>query len=37
MDLHSGIRELNLAELIAEEKMEKQAWPAWKKTWNFFC
>jgi yeast amino acid transporter len=37
MDLHSGIRELNLAELIAEEKVEKQAWPAWKKTWNFFC
>jgi yeast amino acid transporter len=37
MDLHSGIRELNLAELIAEEKAEKQAWPMWKKVYHFFC
>ncbi|KAF2834073.1 amino acid permease [Patellaria atrata CBS 101060] len=31
MDLHSGIRELNLAELIAEERAERAAWPRWKK------
>lgn len=37
MDLHSGIRELNLAELIAEEEKERQEWPTWKKMWNFFC
>ncbi|OCK72705.1 hypothetical protein K432DRAFT_315594, partial [Lepidopterella palustris CBS 459.81] len=37
MDLHTGIRELNLAELIAEERQEKAAWPTWKKIYKFFC
>jgi amino acid transporter len=37
MDLHSGIRELNLAELIAEEEREKQQWPKWKRFWHFLC
>jgi amino acid transporter len=37
MDLHSGIRELNLAELIAEERAERASWPAWKKAYKFFC
>jgi amino acid transporter len=37
MDLHSGIRELNLAELIAEERVERAAWPRWKKMYKFFC
>jgi amino acid transporter len=37
MDLHSGIRELNLAELIAEERAERAAWPKWKKLYKFFC
>ena len=37
MDLHSGIRELNLAELIAEERAERASWPAWKRTYKFFC
>ena len=31
MDLVTGRRELNLAELLAEERAEKAAWPAWKK------
>jgi amino acid transporter len=37
MDLHSGIRELNLAELIAEEKEEQRQWPTWRKVYKFFC
>ncbi|MCJ1365867.1 glyceraldehyde-3-phosphate dehydrogenase 1 [Acarospora aff. strigata] len=37
MDLSTGIRELNLAELIAEERAEKAAWPKWKKAYKFFC
>jgi amino acid transporter len=37
MDLHSGIRELNLAELIAEEKAERATWPKWKKAYKFLC
>ncbi|KAI9848694.1 MAG: glyceraldehyde-3-phosphate dehydrogenase 1 [Sclerophora amabilis] len=37
MDLHSGIRELNLAELLAEERAEKAAWPIWKKWYKVFC
>ncbi|KAK5680641.1 histidine permease [Elasticomyces elasticus] len=30
MDLHTGIRDLNLAELIAEERIERASWPKWK-------
>ncbi|THW72925.1 amino acid permease [Aureobasidium pullulans] len=37
MDLHTGIRELNIAELIAEERAEQAQWPAWKKAYKFFC
>ncbi|KAK3071628.1 hypothetical protein LTS18_014819, partial [Coniosporium uncinatum] len=37
MDLHTGIRELNLAELLAEERAEKAAWPRWKKIYKIFC
>lgn len=37
MDLYNGIRELNLAELIAEERIERAAWPRWKKLYKFFC
>lgn len=37
MDLHSGIRELNLAELIHEEREEQKMWPRWKKIYKFFC
>ena len=37
MDLHSGIRELNLVELIADENVEKEQWPTWRKVYKFFC
>jgi amino acid transporter len=37
MDLHTGIRELNLDVLLAEERMEKAQWPKWKKVYKFFC
>ncbi|EMC91393.1 hypothetical protein BAUCODRAFT_326683 [Baudoinia panamericana UAMH 10762] len=31
MDLHTGIRDLNVAELIAEERAERASWPRWKR------
>ncbi|KAF1949368.1 general amino-acid permease-like protein GAP1 [Byssothecium circinans] len=37
MDLHTGIRELNLEALIEEEREERKAWPRWKKVYKFFC
>ncbi|KAF2499510.1 amino acid permease [Lophium mytilinum] len=37
MDLHTGIRELNLAELIAEERLDRANWPRWKRVYKFFC
>ncbi|KAH8676750.1 general amino-acid permease-like protein GAP1 [Tricladium varicosporioides] len=37
MDLHSGIRELNLPALIAEERAERAAWPRWKRAYKLFC
>lgn len=37
MDLHSGIRELNLAELLAEERAERASWPAWKRFYKVIC
>lgn len=37
MDLQTGVRELNLQELLAEEEVEKAAWPKWKKTYKFLC
>jgi len=37
MDLHSGARELNLQELLAEEAAERAQWPRWKKTYKYFC
>lgn len=37
MDLHTGIRELNIAELIEEEKAERAMWPRWKKAYKFCC
>ena len=37
MDLQTGVRELNLAELMAEEEVEIAAWPKWKKAYKFFC
>ena len=37
MDLRTGIRELNLAELVAEERAERANWPKWKKAYKFLC
>lgn len=37
MDLQTGMRELNLAELLAEERAEQATWPKWKKAYKFLC
>lgn len=37
MDLHTGVRDLNIPELIAEERAERAAWPRWRKIYKFFC
>ncbi|KAF2134263.1 amino acid permease [Dothidotthia symphoricarpi CBS 119687] len=37
MDLHSGIRELNIEALIEEEREERKRWPRWKKVYKFLC
>lgn len=37
MDLHTGMRELNLAELLADEREEQAAWPRWKKIYKLMC
>lgn len=37
MDLQTGIRELNLAELKEEERLEQATWPKWKKAYKIFC
>lgn len=37
MDLHTGMRDLNIAELIAEERAERAQWPTWKKVYKLCC
>lgn len=37
MDVTSGIRELNLEELLAEERAEMANWPAWKRVYKTIC
>lgn len=37
MDIKTGVRELNLPELIAEENAEKASWPKWKKGYKSVC
>lgn len=37
MDVTTGRRDIDLAELIAQEKAEQAEWPAWKKFYKFFC
>ncbi|KAL9605114.1 MAG: hypothetical protein Q9219_000048 [cf. Caloplaca sp. 3 TL-2023] len=37
MDLRTGVRELNLGELLAEEELERATWPRWKKAYKFLC
>lgn len=37
MDLRTGVRELNLPELLAEERAERAAWPRWKRFYKVVC
>ena len=37
MDLTTGRRELDLAQLLAEERAKRATWPLWKKVYRFFC
>jgi amino acid transporter len=37
MDLVTGMRELNLAAILAAEREEREAWPSWKKAYKFIC
>ena len=37
MDLTTGMRELNLSELLAEEELERATWPKWKKAYKLMC
>ncbi|KAL5353900.1 histidine permease [Pseudogymnoascus australis] len=37
MDLVTGRRALDTAELIEEEMLEKRAWPKWKKAYRYIC
>jgi len=37
MDVTTGRRELDIAELVAEEKAERAAWPTWKRWYKIFC
>lgn len=37
MDLRTGMRELNLPAMIAEEKAERAAWPQWKRAYKVVC
>lgn len=37
MDLSTGRRDLDVQDLIAQEKAERAGWPIWKKVYKFFC
>jgi yeast amino acid transporter len=37
MDLKTGRRDLDLGNLLAEERAEKASWPTWKKLYKWFC
>lgn len=37
MDLKTGVRDLNLTELLADEELERASWPRWKKAYKFLC
>lgn len=37
MDLKTGMRELNLPALLAEQRAEYKAWPKWKKAYKTVC
>ena len=37
MDLSTGMRELNLLELLADERKEQAEWPRWKRWYKILC
>lgn len=37
IDLVSGVRDLDLPRLLAEERAEKASWPAWKRAYKVVC
>lgn len=37
MDVDTGRRDWNLPILVAQERQERHAWPAWKKFYKFVC
>lgn len=37
IDITSGRREMNLAELLEQERAEQKLWPRWKKIYKFIC
>lgn len=37
MDLQTGVREINLRELLAAEREERASWPMWKKVYKLVC
>lgn len=37
IDVTSGRREMNLAEILAEERAEQAQWPKWKKVYKVLC
>lgn len=37
MDMRSGRRDLDMGQLLAEERAERAAWPVWKKVYKIFC
>ncbi|DAA75158.1 TPA_exp: Uncharacterized protein A8136_1909 [Trichophyton benhamiae CBS 112371] len=37
MDLKTGRRDLDISDLIAEERRYREQWPAWKKIYKIFC
>ena len=37
IDVTSGRREMNLAEILAEERLVQATWPRWKKIYNTVC
>lgn len=37
IDLVTGMRELNVQELIAAERAERETWPKYKKVWELVC
>jgi amino acid transporter len=37
MDLTTGLRELNIGELLKAERQEREGWPKWKRWYHLVC